>query len=442
MDFFGKDPYGLPRTKNVGGSYYWDAGQAIDAVKAAGFGPDVVFGWGTTANRIQNALKGCGLDAAESFKPGPFVQLDLPIPFESAWARLQTALAADTPVPVLIDLEGFMFHWAVAYKIASGKIYLGNCPWNPSPTKEQFRLMWLCRGLPWGFNYAAVYAKPWPGSGWQDIAPNPITSTPAVTSSQPGQLDVFARGSDDALWYKRFDGQWHAWEQLSPSKITSAPAAIAKGDGSLDVFARGTDSGLWHKQFDGQWHDWELLSAIPIASGPAAAYSPDLHAVRVVAQGEDHTLRQMEWYAAAGRWYPWLRWDQGSQITSAPAICWRQKGFSYDVFARGTDGALWHTADDHHQWEQLGTNIITSAPAAVWSNNETYVFVRGTDNALWHRRFHYDNGTWSDYELLGATPMDSAPSAVARPGTVDVFARSPSFGLWHKWFDGQWNPAH
>ncbi len=46
------------------GLWYWDDGEAIDAIKNGGFGPDVVFGWGTTGGRIADALKSYGLSAS------------------------------------------------------------------------------------------------------------------------------------------------------------------------------------------------------------------------------------------------------------------------------------------------------------------------------------------------------------------------------------------
>ena len=41
--------------------------------------------------------------------------------------------------------------------VADGKVYLGNCPWNPSPTIQLFQNAWQCRILPYGFNHCGVY---------------------------------------------------------------------------------------------------------------------------------------------------------------------------------------------------------------------------------------------------------------------------------------------
>jgi len=53
-DYWGRNPYSLSRKESDGrdGLWYWDDGEAIDAIKNGGFGPDVVFGWGTTGDGL------------------------------------------------------------------------------------------------------------------------------------------------------------------------------------------------------------------------------------------------------------------------------------------------------------------------------------------------------------------------------------------------------
>ena len=40
------------------------------------------------------------------------------------------------------------------------------------------------------------------------------------------------------------------WESLG-GVLTSEPVAVAWGENRLDVFVRGTDNALWHKWWDG-----------------------------------------------------------------------------------------------------------------------------------------------------------------------------------------------
>ncbi|MFZ4664266.1 MAG: hypothetical protein ACOYNY_45135, partial [Caldilineaceae bacterium] len=104
--------------------------------------------------------------------------------------------------------------------------------------------------------------------GWESLAGD-LTSGPSVSSWSKGRLDVFARGTDNALWHIWFDGSWHHWESLGGT-LTSDPSAVSWSNGRIDVFARGTDNALWHIWFDGSWHHWESLAG-DLTSGPSVS---------------------------------------------------------------------------------------------------------------------------------------------------------------------------
>ena len=187
--------------------------------------------------------------------------------------------------------------------------------------------------------------------------PPPSTAGPDVASWGTGRLDVFARGTDNALWHRAWDSSalagWSPWASLG-GVLTSGPAAVSWGPNRIDVFARGTDYALWHRVWDtSRWSDWESLGGL-LTSGPDVS-----------------------------------SWSNGR----------------LDVFARGTDDALWHrvwdssAATSWSPWERLG-GVLTSDPGAVsWGPNRIDVFARGTDAALWHRV--WDGTRWADWASLG-----------------------------------------
>jgi hypothetical protein len=82
-------------------------------------------------------------------------------------------------------------------------------------------------------------------SGWESLG-GVLTSGPGVASWAENRLDVFVRGTDNALHHKAWDGRWHGWEPLGGA-LTSEPAAVSRGPNQIDVFARGTDNALHHK---------------------------------------------------------------------------------------------------------------------------------------------------------------------------------------------------
>ena len=77
-------------------------------------------------------------------------------------------------------------------------------------------------------------------------------SGPTVSSWAPGRLDVFARGTDNALCHRWYDGNWSGWESLG-GVLGSDPDAVSWDKDRIDVFHRGADNALWHKWYDHQW---------------------------------------------------------------------------------------------------------------------------------------------------------------------------------------------
>jgi hypothetical protein len=105
----------------------------------------------------------------------------------------------------------------------------------------------------------SVTAKWAPSIGPEGLG-GTFNSSPSAISWGPGRLDVFALGIDNTMFHKWWDIATEVWE---PSATTweplsgnfhSAPAVISTGPQQLDVFALGRDNGFWHKQMNqGAW---------------------------------------------------------------------------------------------------------------------------------------------------------------------------------------------
>jgi hypothetical protein len=128
-DYWGLNPYGLarPEVDPTNNLYYWDDGVAIDAIVNGGYGSDVVFSWGTTGGRIKDALKNYGLSPSVGYSG--FASHG----WEGLWHAVQDYASVNRPVPVMVDLGGiggpsWTVHWAIAYKVDGGRVFLGNCP--------------------------------------------------------------------------------------------------------------------------------------------------------------------------------------------------------------------------------------------------------------------------------------------------------------------------
>ena len=95
------------------------------------------------------------------------------------------------------------------------------------------------------------------------MQPANLTSAPSATSPAPGQMSVFYRGRDNALWFQTFDGQNWGHEQMQPANLTSAPSATSPAPGQTSVFYRGTDYKIWYRELaQGNWGPERTLGLI------------------------------------------------------------------------------------------------------------------------------------------------------------------------------------
>ena len=87
-------------------------------------------------------------------------------------------------------------------------------------------------------------------------------SGPTVASWSESRLDVFVRGTDNALWSQFWDGNnWSGWISLGGT-ITSTPAVCSWKLYRLDVLVKGYDNKLWHRAHDLEngWYGWDVAS--------------------------------------------------------------------------------------------------------------------------------------------------------------------------------------
>ena len=117
-----------------------------------------------------------------------------------------------------------------------------------------------------------------PPTGWMSLG-GILTSKPAVGRNADGRLEVFARGTDNALyhiWQTAPNNGWSDWGGLG-GILVADPAVGQNADGRLEVFARGTDNALyhiWQTAPNNGWSDWGGLGGILVAD-PAVGQNAD-----------------------------------------------------------------------------------------------------------------------------------------------------------------------
>jgi hypothetical protein len=112
----------------------------------------------------------------------------------------------------------------------------------------------------------------------------------------------------------------------------------------------------------------------------------------------------------------------------------RNSNGGLEVFARGSDNALWHkwqTAEGWSDWHSLGGNLRGGPTVAVHAGGGLEVFSVASDGALWH--IWQEAGGWSQWHSLGGRLIGSPTVAVNHDKRLEVFAQSPDHKLWHIW---------
>jgi hypothetical protein len=277
------------------------------------------------------------------------------------------------------------------------------------------------RAIP--FQDTLIYPSPVPPadgvewSNWGSLG-GVVTSAPTVASWGFRRLDVFVRGTDDALYQKWFDGEsWHGWVSHG-GILTSAPTAVSWGPNRVDVFVRATDATLYHKWWDGtKWREWEGLGG-ELQFAPAVCSRRPNHLDVFVAWSDD-SLRHRIWNG--DKWTPWE--NLGGVLGNSPAaVSWGNNRI--DVFAPGTDGNLYQKWWDGTSWHDWASHEAVSLFAPAVSSrkaNHLDVYTVAEDNTLWHRV--WTGSTWSHWESLGGY-LTEAPAAVSWDANrIDVFAR-------------------
>jgi len=159
-------------------------------------------------------------------------------------------------------------------------------------------------------------------SPWESLGGN-LASAPksVVLDNSVGFVEVYARAADKAFWRKRqvLDSknidqpvQWSVWEPLG-GIFSSGPAAIVNSFGNLDIFGRGTDKAVWHKQQiltndEGteDWSVWESLGGI-VSTTPAVA-KEDEGLVHVFTRGVDRAIWAKYQVRSANNTVSWTPW--------------------------------------------------------------------------------------------------------------------------------------
>ena len=243
----------------------------------------------------------------------------------------------------------------------------------------------------------------------------------ASASWKVERVDVLVRTSDNFMSRRYWESgvthangkSWSDWENIGGKlqTLTGAPAAVATGPNRIDHFGRGASGHLIHGWYQGVIQQaWAEIDTLAIKDAPAvvSGNTADRGRVDVFVRGEDDLLKHRIYYAApqvptetiyiavagdymykiARKFHLTLQElkDLNPQIKPPRYVV--QPGDKI-VVARYSPTPGDGSWDPGSGWEDLSTNKIASAPAAVgwWSSNilkRIDCFAQDANNNLIH----------------------------------------------------------
>jgi hypothetical protein len=246
--------------------------------------------------------------------------------------------------------------------------------------------------------------------GWQrgtDISlMGDLGSAPQAVAQPNGVVDVFWKGSrDDHLWHAQ-DNPGHGWSgpQRLGGNLAGGPAPVENLYGAVQVFWEGAGSAhaLWHvtRRLGGSWTRPASLGMGPMGGAPRATALPS-GAIQVVWRGSTAPHHVWSAFLASGQRAQGPR-DLGGRVSGTPWPAAAQG--TVRIFFRGTDGRMWQltyrTSGRWHPPTRLALGQVAAAPftAGGTGSGPFEVFWKGSAGALWAAS---DAAAWTGPQRLG-----------------------------------------
>ncbi|MFB6949506.1 glycoside hydrolase family 27 protein [Streptomyces niveus] len=260
------------------------------------------------------------------------------------------------------------------------------------------------------------------------------TASPALVRDGD-RLTAFTRGADGSLRQQSGrDGHWSSrtTDLGGPTggRILGQPAAYtsAAEPGRIDVFVRGTDDAAYRRAFtDGRWGRWQKLGG-GLADAPSVAYE-SAERWTLFAHDEDGQIR------SRGPRSGWTTLGAPEQRTvyGRPSAVVDEAGRTHVAVRTAEDAVWWRvrdTAGDWSAWTSLG-GTVSGSPTLVAVDGGVRLYARAGDYTLWQRAYESGasggsgSGAWGDWSARGefvSGVFDGALGATAGPGDTVLTA--------------------
>jgi len=261
----------------------------------------------------------------------------------------------------------------------------------------------------------------------------------ALTASLKSQKHFFKSGADSKLWhmFSGPSGDWEHWEDLG-GEISPGPASVMTKSGEIHVFARGLNGALYHKWYSGSWSGWEDLGR-SFDDTPSVVVT-DRGKFLVTVKNSAHDV----WYRSYdGGWSGWSQLGNGYKIISLPKVV-NSGANQATLLGVGTNSELYSWTFNFNT-RSFGTHtnhggvIAPNVSATVQldspSADDVYriaIAAKGRDNHSIYALFWSKSSGWSGWQEVGRGAI-GYPSISANDGQIDIVAKRMDYEAMHFW---------
>ncbi len=255
----------------------------------------------------------------------------------------------------------------------------------------------------------------------------------------PPHLDLFATGTDGAVWSTWWEAppSWQPWFVIHPEVKMQPGVAVtalwAPNSNHLDLFATGTDGTVWSSWWEAgpAWQPWfPIHPEVKMQPGAVvtALWAPNSNHLDLFATGADGTVWST-WWEWGPSWQPWFSIPSESPMQPGAVVTalWAPNRNHLDLFATGTDGAVWSTwwqwGPSWQSWFPIHSEVKMQpgvAVTALWAPNGNHLdlFATGTDGTVWSTWWEA-GPSWQPWFVIH-------PEVKMEPGTAVAAQWAPS----------------
>ncbi|KAK4443289.1 hypothetical protein QBC34DRAFT_499135 [Podospora aff. communis PSN243] len=298
----------------------------------------------------------------------------------------------------------------------------------------------FARGLDNAFWYRTFTAGAWT-SEWKSLG-GTFISQPTAVSMRDGRVDVFGVYQDKTARYKTFqNGVWETeWTSMN-GVCQSQLSVCSRGPDNLEIVHLDASNGVWRKYMaDGMtWlpPKWEGIGGYASSTVDVGCAPPSngvLGRADMVAYGRGNPNYGMTYKRTNATGTGWSGWANATgSFDGDPTVL--SSVDRADYFGVATDGTVrhrsWLNATDSMSEEvNLGGGLMSAVAVFATGDSRIDILAVGGDARVWHKA--RIGQTWGTaWESLGGW-FNSAPKVVATgEGEAVVFGLGPNGTIIH-----------